>query len=44
MGARRVDEGRAELFSTFTFAPSTHLWDNIVELTAYRDGLYWGGC
>lgn len=31
----------AELFSTFTFAPSTHLWDNIVELTAYRDGLYW---
>lgn len=31
----------AELFSTFTFAPSTHLWDNIVELTQYRDGLYW---
>lgn len=31
----------SELFSTFTFAPSTHLWDNIVELTAYRDGLYW---
>ncbi len=31
----------SELFSTFTFAPSTHLWDNIVELTSYRDGLYW---
>jgi multiple sugar transport system permease protein len=30
-----------ELFSTFTLAPSTHLWDNIVELTAYRDGLFW---
>ncbi|HEU4466206.1 MAG TPA: carbohydrate ABC transporter permease, partial [Agromyces sp.] len=31
----------SELFSTFTFAPSTHLWDNIVALTDYRDGLYW---
>jgi multiple sugar transport system permease protein len=31
----------SELFSTFTFAPSTHLWDNIVELTAYRDGVFW---
>ncbi|MRG60016.1 ABC transporter permease subunit [Agromyces sp. CFH 90414] len=31
----------SELFSTFTFAPSTHLWDNLVELSAYRDGLYW---
>ena len=31
----------AELFSTFTFAPSTHLFENIVELTQYRDGLYW---
>ncbi|RXZ71972.1 carbohydrate ABC transporter permease [Agromyces albus] len=31
----------AELFSTFTFAPSTHLFDNIVELAQYRDGLYW---
>nr|WP_231994515.1 carbohydrate ABC transporter permease [Pseudarthrobacter equi] len=30
-----------ELFSTFTFAPSIHLWDNIVELTAYRDGVFW---
>ena len=31
----------AELFSTFTLAPSTHLWDNIVALTDYRDGLFW---
>lgn len=31
----------SELFSTFTLAPSTHLWDNIVELSEYRDGLYW---
>ncbi|MDP9026860.1 MAG: carbohydrate ABC transporter permease [Actinomycetota bacterium] len=31
----------SELFSTFTFAPSTHLWDNIVALTGYRDGLFW---
>ena len=30
-----------ELFSTFTFAPSTHLFDNIADLTNYRDGLYW---
>lgn len=30
-----------ELFSTFTLAPSTHLWDNIMELSAYRDGLFW---
>ena len=30
-----------ELFSTLTFAPSTHLWDNIRSLSAYRGGLYW---
>jgi multiple sugar transport system permease protein len=30
-----------ELFSTFTLAPSTHLWDNITELSAYRDGVFW---
>jgi multiple sugar transport system permease protein len=30
-----------ELFSTLTLAPSTHLWDNIVALTEYRDGLFW---
>ena len=31
----------AQLFSTFTFAPSTHLLDNIKTLSAYRSGLYW---
>ncbi|PPK98418.1 multiple sugar transport system permease protein [Kineococcus xinjiangensis] len=31
----------AELFSTFTFAPSTHLFQNVADLSAYRDGLYW---
>ena len=30
-----------ELFSTFTLAPSSHLWDNLVDLAAYRDGLFW---
>lgn len=29
------------LFSTNTLVPSTHLWDNIVQLTQYRDGLFW---
>jgi multiple sugar transport system permease protein len=31
----------AELFNTFTFAPSTHLFDNIGFLSSYRDGLFW---
>jgi multiple sugar transport system permease protein len=30
-----------ELFSTFTFLPSTHLFTNIADLSGYRDGLYW---
>jgi multiple sugar transport system permease protein len=30
-----------ELFSTFTFSPSTHLLGNIEDLTAYRNGLFW---
>nr|WP_218904668.1 carbohydrate ABC transporter permease [Allostreptomyces psammosilenae] len=30
-----------ELFSTFTFWPSGSLLDNIRELSAYRDGLFW---
>lgn len=34
-----------ELFSTFTFAPSTHLLENLRDLFAYRDGLFlrWAG-
>ncbi|MBI9113458.1 carbohydrate ABC transporter permease [Sanguibacter suaedae] len=31
----------AELFSTFTFAPSTFLLDNVADLAAYRGGLFW---
>jgi multiple sugar transport system permease protein len=30
-----------ELFSTFTYAPSTHLFSNIADLSAYRNGLFW---
>ena len=30
-----------ELFSTLTLAPSTHLFDNLAELSTYRSGLYW---
>ena len=34
-----------ELFSTFTFAPSTFLLENVQDLFAYRDGLFlrWAG-
>lgn len=34
-----------ELFSTFTFAPSTHLLQNVQDLFSYRDGLFlrWAG-
>jgi len=31
----------AELFSTFTFAPSTALFENVSDLSAYRNGVYW---
>ncbi|RLV48462.1 carbohydrate ABC transporter permease [Nocardioides mangrovicus] len=31
----------ADLFSTFTFAPGTHLFANIADLSAYRGGLFW---
>jgi len=30
-----------ELFSTFTFSPGTGFLDNLSELSAYRDGVYW---
>jgi multiple sugar transport system permease protein len=36
-----ASKSSSELFSTFTLAPSTHLFDNIAELSGYRDGLYW---
>ncbi|MDO0917402.1 carbohydrate ABC transporter permease [Streptomyces sp. DT2A-34] len=31
----------SELFSTFTFVPGTGFADNISDLSAYRDGVYW---
>ncbi|MFD3838658.1 carbohydrate ABC transporter permease [Streptomyces sp. NPDC058642] len=31
-----------ELFSTFTFLPGSGFVDNIKDLSAYRDGVYWG--
>jgi multiple sugar transport system permease protein len=34
-------KGAADLFNTFTFAPGTHLLDNIADLSAYRGGLFW---
>jgi multiple sugar transport system permease protein len=30
-----------ELFSTFTLAPGTGFLDNLSDLSAYRDGVYW---
>jgi multiple sugar transport system permease protein len=30
-----------ELFTTFTFAPGSGFLDNLSELSAYRDGVYW---
>jgi multiple sugar transport system permease protein len=32
---------RSELFSTFTFAPGSGFFDNIRDLTDYRDGIFW---
>ncbi|WP_031039621.1 carbohydrate ABC transporter permease [Streptomyces sp. NRRL F-5650] len=31
----------SELFSTFTFLPGSGFADNVGELSAYRDGVYW---
>lgn len=36
-----ASKSSAELFSTLTFLPSTHLVDNITELSGYKDGLFW---
>ncbi|NBM19969.1 carbohydrate ABC transporter permease, partial [Streptomyces sp. GC420] len=30
-----------ELFSTFTFLPGTGFADNVTDLSAYREGVYW---
>jgi multiple sugar transport system permease protein len=39
-----ASKDRNELFSTFTFAPGTGLWQNIVDLFTYQDGVFilWG--
>lgn len=34
-------KSRAELFSTFTFAPSGALFTNVRDLSAYQSGLFW---
>ncbi|NUO60673.1 MAG: carbohydrate ABC transporter permease [Hamadaea sp.] len=34
-------KSRAELFSSNAFQPGTGLWDNLVELTDHRDGIFW---
>lgn len=31
----------SELFSTFTFAPSSHLFSNLADLTRFDGGLFW---
>ena len=31
----------AQLFNTFTFAPSGSLWSNIASLSSYADGVFW---
>lgn len=31
----------SELFSTFTFLPGTGFTQNLSDLNAYRDGIYW---
>ena len=31
----------SELFSTFTFLPGSGFADNLTDLNAYRDGIYW---
>ena len=36
-----ASKNTSELFSTFTYAPSTHLLSNIADLSSYRNGLFW---
>lgn len=35
-----ASKSRSELFTTFTFAPGTGLWDNLVEVFTYQNGQY----
>lgn len=34
-------KSQGELFSTFSFAPGTGLWSNLVDLSTYQGGVYW---
>jgi multiple sugar transport system permease protein len=36
-----ASKSTAELFATFTFAPGSSLWTNMVDLSGYQDGMYW---
>jgi multiple sugar transport system permease protein len=36
-----ASKSSGELFSTFTLAPSSHLLDNLADLSGYRNGLFW---
>jgi multiple sugar transport system permease protein len=36
-----ASKSQAELFNSFTLAPSTHLGGNIAELATLRDGIFW---
>lgn len=33
-------KSRSELFTTFTFAPGSGLWENLIEVFTYEDGQY----
>jgi multiple sugar transport system permease protein len=35
-----ASKSRSELFTTFTFAPGTGLWENLVAVFTYQDGQY----
>ena len=35
-----ASKSRSELFTTFTFAPGSGLWENLVEVFTYQDGQY----
>ena len=39
-----ASKSRGELFSTFTFAPGTGLWDNLVAVFTYEDGQFLVWC
>ena len=37
-----ASKSRGELFSTFSFAPGTGFLDNLVDLSTYQGGQFWG--